>query len=100
MIISPYTRGGKVFTERGDHSSILMFLEEYLTAKGYSNVTADQLSDWRREHMSNLVNAFDFDNVCPSAPILITPTNINPSQTTASPTSLHPRAPSPTPAET
>jgi hypothetical protein len=21
------------------------------------------MSDWRREHMSNLLNAFDFDNV-------------------------------------
>lgn len=28
IMISPYTRGGHVFTERGDHSSILLFLGE------------------------------------------------------------------------
>ncbi|KAH8892840.1 non-hemolytic phospholipase c [Thozetella sp. PMI_491] len=73
MIISPFTRGGKVFTERGDHSSILMFLEQYLAAKGYSNVTTEQLSDWRREHMSNLLNAFDFENPDYSIPDLPEP---------------------------
>lgn len=80
-MISPYTRGGKVFTERGDHSSMILFLgrriqiqhvealanlvpvEQYLSAKGYHNVTTEQLSDWRRDHMSNLLNAFDFENV-------------------------------------
>ncbi|CZR52692.1 related to phospholipase C [Phialocephala subalpina] len=62
FIVSPFTRGGKVFTERADHSSIIQFLEQFLIAKGYNNVTTEQLSDWRREHMSDLVNAFDFDN--------------------------------------
>lgn len=38
-------------------------LEQYLTAKGYSNITTPQLDNWRREHMSDLVNAFDFENV-------------------------------------
>ncbi len=38
-------------------------VEQFLTAKGYSNVTTPQLSDWRREHMSDLINAFDFENV-------------------------------------
>ncbi|RDW63537.1 hypothetical protein BP6252_11082 [Coleophoma cylindrospora] len=74
MIISPFTRGGKVFTERADHSSMIMFVEEFLTAKGYENVTTGQLSDWRREHMSNLVNAFDFDNPDYSIPDLPVPT--------------------------
>ncbi|KAH8648435.1 putative hemolytic phospholipase C precursor [Xylariales sp. PMI_506] len=73
LIISPFTRGGKVFTERGDHSSILQFLEQYLTAKGYSNVTTEQLSDWRREHMSDLLNAFDFENPDYSIPDLPVP---------------------------
>ncbi|TVY71535.1 Non-hemolytic phospholipase C [Lachnellula suecica] len=61
-IVSPFTRGGTVFTERADHSSVIMFLEEYLTARGYKNVVTGQLDDWRREHMSNLVNALDFEN--------------------------------------
>ncbi|RFU30264.1 hypothetical protein B7463_g6077, partial [Scytalidium lignicola] len=72
-IISPFTRGGSVFTERADHSSIIMFLEEYLTARGYKNVTTAQLDDWRREHMSNLVNAFDFENPDYSIPKLPEP---------------------------
>lgn len=37
--------------------------EEFLMAKGYQNITTAQMSDWRRNHMSNLLNAFDFDNV-------------------------------------
>ncbi|PMD34958.1 putative hemolytic phospholipase C precursor [Hyaloscypha variabilis F] len=72
-IISPFSRGGKVFTERADHSSILQFLEEYLTAKGYSGVNTTQLSDWRRDHMSNLINAFDFENPDYSIPVLPQP---------------------------
>ncbi|OAA57415.1 non-hemolytic phospholipase c [Niveomyces insectorum RCEF 264] len=72
IMISPYTRGGHVFTERGDHSSILLFLEQYLAARGYSNITAKaQMSDWRREHQSNLVNAFDFENLVNRLLILI-----------------------------
>lgn len=31
-IVSPFTRGGKVFTERSDHSSLLLFLGMYLNA--------------------------------------------------------------------
>jgi hypothetical protein len=37
--------------------------EIFLTAHGYNNVTTEQLDDWRREHMSDLMNAFDFENV-------------------------------------
>ncbi|KAJ5914606.1 Phospholipase C [Penicillium tannophilum] len=61
-IISPWTRGGRVFTERADHNSQILFLEEWLTAKGYNNVTTEYMEPWRRQHMSNLVNAFDFSN--------------------------------------
>ncbi|KAL1859073.1 hypothetical protein VTK73DRAFT_7602 [Phialemonium thermophilum] len=74
VIMSPYTRGGHVFTERGDHSSILLFLEQYLAARGYKNISSEaQMSDWRREHMSNLLNAFDFDNPDFSIPDLPQP---------------------------
>ncbi|KKK15636.1 putative hemolytic phospholipase C precursor [Aspergillus ochraceoroseus] len=73
MIISPFTRGGHVFTERGDHSSIIQFVEQFLTVKGYKNITTPQMSDWRREHMSDLLNAFDFDNPDYSIPELPSP---------------------------
>ncbi|KAL2206868.1 non-hemolytic phospholipase c [Sarocladium strictum] len=73
LIISPYTRGGHVFTERADHTSALQFLEKYLEARGYEGIVADQISDWRREHMSDLVNAFDFENPDYSIPDLPVP---------------------------
>ena len=62
MIISPWTRGGHVFTEHADHNSQTMFVEEWLTAHGYKNVQQENITPWRRAHMSNLVKAFDFDN--------------------------------------
>ncbi|KAK9236532.1 phosphoesterase family-domain-containing protein [Lipomyces kononenkoae] len=59
--ISPWTRGGSVFSEPSDHTSQLMFLEEWAAAQG-KNVTIDTISPWRRAHMSNLLNMFDFEN--------------------------------------
>ncbi|KAJ5915038.1 hypothetical protein N7504_003921, partial [Penicillium tannophilum] len=61
--VSPWTRGGRVFTERSDHNSQILFLEAWLETLGYGNVTADYMEPWRWEHMSNLVNAFDFSNL-------------------------------------
>ena len=75
-IVSPFTRGGSVFTENSDHNSQLLFLEEWLAAKGYSNVKAESMAPWRRAHMSNLVNAFDFsdpDFSIPDIPTAPTP---------------------------
>ena len=68
-IVSPWTRGGSVFTEHADHNSQIMFIEEWLAAKG-KNVVTDQMVHWRREHMSSLVNAFDFANPDYSLPSL------------------------------
>ncbi|KAJ9133694.1 Phosphoesterase-domain-containing protein [Pleurostoma richardsiae] len=68
-IISPWTRGGAVFTEHADHNSQIMFVEEWQKAKGV-DVTTDQMVPWRREHMSNLVSAFDFENPDYSVPEL------------------------------
>ncbi|KAK4552522.1 hypothetical protein LTR86_010366 [Recurvomyces mirabilis] len=62
FMISPWTRGGHVFTEHADHGSQIMFVEQWLEALGYNNIQSKELPPWRREHMSNLVNAFDFDN--------------------------------------
>lgn len=75
IIISPWTRNGNVFTEHADHNSQIMFVEEWLAAKG-KNVTTNEMPSWRREHMSNLVNAFDFTNPdysLPNLPIAKTP---------------------------
>ncbi|KAF4638055.1 hypothetical protein G7Y89_g2 [Cudoniella acicularis] len=61
-IISPWTRGGNVFTEHADHNSQIMFVEQWLQALGYNGTATDQMPAWRRAHMSNLLNAFDFDH--------------------------------------
>lgn len=63
FIISPWTRGGNVFTEFTDHTSDIQFVEAWAAAHGYKDVRTKALTQWRRDHMSNLVNAFDFDHV-------------------------------------
>ena len=68
-IVSPWTRGGAVFTEHADHNSQIMFVETWLAAKGV-DVKTEQMVEWRREHMSTLVNAFDFENPDFSIPVL------------------------------
>ncbi|OCK82157.1 putative non-hemolytic phospholipase C precursor [Lepidopterella palustris CBS 459.81] len=77
-IVSPWTRGGHVFTEHSDHISQIKFIEKWLGAKGY-NVTTDQIPTWRRTHMSDLVKAFDFSNPDYSLPAI--PDAETPSQT-------------------
>ena len=75
-IISPWTRGGNVFTENADHVSQLKFIEQWLLAKGL-NVTTDQIPAWRRAHMSDLTKAFDFANPdysLPTVPDISAPT--------------------------
>ncbi|EEH23455.2 hypothetical protein PABG_05666 [Paracoccidioides brasiliensis Pb03] len=61
-IISPWTRGGRVFTEHADHNSQILFIEEWLSAKGYDNIRTDEMVHWRRKNMANLVNSLDFEN--------------------------------------
>ncbi|KAH7874242.1 phosphoesterase family-domain-containing protein [Lentinula edodes] len=60
-VISPWTRGGVVFTEPADHISQTLFLEQWAAARGTPFINT-QINDWRREHMSNLINVFDFEN--------------------------------------
>ncbi|KAK9461076.1 phosphoesterase family-domain-containing protein [Lipomyces oligophaga] len=67
--ISPWTRGGYVFTEPSDHTSQLLFLEKWAAAKG-KNVFLENISAWRRSHMSDLTNMFDFENPDYSQPTL------------------------------
>jgi len=64
-----------VFVENADHISQIKFIEQWQFAKG-KNVTTDQIPAWRRTHMSDLVNAFDFDNPdysLPSIPSIASP---------------------------
>lgn len=60
-IISPWTRGGNVYTANSDHNSQIKFVEAVFAAKGI-NVTTPVMDAWRREYMSDLTQAFDFAN--------------------------------------
>ncbi|KZT51715.1 putative phospholipase C [Calocera cornea HHB12733] len=57
--VSPYSRGGNVFTEPADHTSQILFVEKFLAAKGI-NFKSAEINTWRREHMSDLTAMFDF----------------------------------------
>jgi len=56
IIISPWTRGGYVYSEVSDHTSIIKLLEEKFDIK------CPNISPWRRAIVSNLLAAFDFEN--------------------------------------
>lgn len=76
-MISPWTRGNRVLTERADHNSQILFVEEWLTARGYKGHRTDQMVHWRREHMSNLVNALNFADVCGLNAVLSLPKSLS-----------------------
>lgn len=60
-IISPWTRGGNVYGEHVDHSSQIMFLEQWLASKGKA-FTQNEINAWRRANMADLTKAFDFSS--------------------------------------
>lgn len=56
MIVSPWTRGGYVYSEIGDHTSTIKLLEERFGFK------CNNISPWRRAITGNLLHAFDFEH--------------------------------------
>jgi phospholipase C len=74
VCVSPYCRGGNVFTEVADHTATILLLEEWIGQ--YSNGTykapAGLISPWHRNVTSNLLNLFDFNNPDFSIPTLPT----------------------------
>jgi phospholipase C len=68
-VVSPWTRGQLVYTGHADHNSQLLFLEEWFAARG-KKVKTPSMEPWRRNHMSNLVDAFDFEHPDYSVPKL------------------------------
>lgn len=56
VIVSPWTRGGRVFSQVSDHTSVIQFLEKRF------GVICPNISPWRRAVASDLVAAFDFDH--------------------------------------
>lgn len=78
-VVSPWTRGGNLYTAHADHTSQIKFMvpelisfgflilnrfiqEKWLAAKGIK-ATTPQINSWRRENMDDLVGMFDFAHV-------------------------------------
>ncbi len=58
LIASPWSRGGSVCSEIFDHTSILLFLEKFLTHKKGKNIKETNISDWRRTVCGDLTSVF------------------------------------------
>ncbi|MBF0870922.1 phosphocholine-specific phospholipase C [Gluconobacter japonicus] len=54
ILISPWSKGGRVNSEVFDHTSVLMFLEKRF------GVQAPNITSWRRSVCGDLTSAFDF----------------------------------------
>jgi phospholipase C len=64
IIVSPWTVGGWVSSERFDHTSQLRFLERL------TGVMEPNISDWRRQNVGDLTSAFRFHEPSRHAPVL------------------------------
>lgn len=58
VIASPWSRGGFVCSEVFDHTSILQFMENFLTHKKGKSIQETNISDWRRTICGDLTSAF------------------------------------------
>jgi phospholipase C len=63
IIVSPWTTGGYVFSERSDHTSQLRLLERL------TGVVESNISDWRRANVGDLTGAFRFDDANDAPPL-------------------------------
>lgn len=62
LIVSPWSKGGRVCSQLFDHTSQLRFLEEWLVARGKARaaITCTHVSPWRRAVCGDLTSGFDF----------------------------------------
>jgi phospholipase C len=58
IVASPWTRGGWVDSQLFDHTSTLMFLEDFVQKKFNKTVKEENISDWRRAVSGNLTSVF------------------------------------------
>jgi phospholipase C len=72
VIASPWSRGGCVCSQVFDHTSVLQFLETFLTHKTGKPVREPNVNEWRRTVCGDLTSAFqpagDDRGVMPSFP--------------------------------
>jgi phospholipase C len=58
VIASPWSRGGAVCSQVFDHTSILMFLEKFLSHKTGKQIKETNISEWRRTVCGDLTSTF------------------------------------------
>jgi phospholipase C len=58
IVASPWSRGGWVNSQLFDHTSTLMFLEEFVQKKFGKTVREENISAWRRAIAGNLTSCF------------------------------------------
>ena len=58
LVASPWTRGGRVCSEVFDHTSILRFLEQWLSHRTGKPVREPNISAWRRTVCGDLTSVF------------------------------------------
>ena len=58
IVASPWSRGGYVNSEVFDHTSCLMFLENFLSKKTGKEIRSSQISSWRRNICGDLSSVF------------------------------------------
>ena len=58
VIASPWSRGGYVCSEVFDHTSVLQFLEDFLSHKKKSPIQETNISNWRRTVCGDLTSVF------------------------------------------
>jgi len=58
IVASPWSRGGWINSQLFDHSSTLMFLEQFLERKAGKSVREENISAWRRAISGDLTSVF------------------------------------------
>lgn len=58
VVASPWSRGGAVCSEVFDHTSIIQFMEKFLTHKTGKPIKETNISDWRRTICGDLSSVF------------------------------------------
>ncbi|HEY3403680.1 MAG TPA: phospholipase C, phosphocholine-specific [Ohtaekwangia sp.] len=58
VIASPWSRGGAICSQVFDHTSILQFLEKFLSHKTGKNIKESNISEWRRTVCGDLTSSF------------------------------------------
>ncbi|MBN8679061.1 MAG: phospholipase C, phosphocholine-specific [Chitinophagales bacterium] len=58
LIASPWSRGGRICSEVFDHTSVLQFLERFLSNKTGKTIQETNISSWRRSICGDLSSVF------------------------------------------